>query len=174
MLNQLIRVMAAIVLGVTGCSAWETVESSVLPFLTNRPTTTVLQFNHRTVPYENYEDLLTLQSWIDYHPSRAGTCPFQVPQDNNDGKSSYFAGHDNRFAGGCFEPLKHMAIGAPITVMDLSGTKKTYHIVRKFDGLDDIKRWTQEQRQQVFHSEREQIVLQTCMSETKNLIIIAR
>jgi hypothetical protein len=133
-----------------------------------------LHIKNKTIAYDNYDHPVHLQEDIDQHPTIAGTCHFQVPQDNNDGKSSYFAGHDNAWEGGCFEVLKTMSIGDPITVTDMKNTTHTYHIAHQFIAGDDPYQWSAEQFQHAFESNDEQIVLQVCMTDDTNLITIAK
>jgi hypothetical protein len=167
------QILLAITVSIYGLIFWSLVRSDVVGPRDNFQTDLRLTIAGRVISYSNFKDEVQLQDWIDYNPKMAGTCGFQAPQDNLDGKSSYFCGHDS-LLDGCFEILKLLPVGEPIEVTDVNGTSRTYHIETKFIANDDTKRWTTGQRIEVFSSNREQIVLQTCMTETDNMIVIAR
>jgi hypothetical protein len=173
-MKKMIQVMFAIVIGIWGIMTWETLFPTVTYQLETINFPTYVKFANKSVYYKHYETLESLQAAIDKRPNTAGTCYFQVEQDNYDNQSSYFAGHDKDFYGGCFEELKKLSIGDTIEVQDHSGTVREYHITHKFIGHDDTTQWTADQYREVFQTQTEQIVLQTCVGETHNQIVVAR
>jgi hypothetical protein len=173
MKNQLTKMLMAVITALVGIVAFETINSNALTFDTP-VTDEVIHLGNKQVTYNHYNTIVQLQEAIDRHPERAATLPYQAPQDNNDGQSTYFAGHDKDYLGGCFENLKSMKVGNAITIKDSKKTSRTYYIYQMFEGLDDVDTWTKEQFQAVFRTEREQIVLQTCINDQLNLIVIAR
>lgn len=173
-MKKMVRVLFAVIVGFWSIFTWETLFPKVTYQLESFNFPTTIKFANKVVYYKHYETLEKLQTAIDHRPNMAGTCYFQAPQDNFDNRSSYFAGHDKDFYGGCFEELKGMSIGEPIEVLDASGTERTYTIQYMFIGHDDTRKWTPTQYRQVFLTDTEQIVLQTCVGETHNQIVVAR
>jgi hypothetical protein len=168
------QLLLAIFIGAWGLITIDILKPTMLYHMDTVSHVSVIKLGDKPIDYTDYATMDELQKAINRDPSTAGTCPFQVAQDNHDGKSSYFAGHDKDYFGGCFESLKMMNIGDAISVTDRTGSTRTYRITDMFIGADNTRTWTPAQFNMVFQTPGEQIVLQTCVSETHNLIVIAK
>ena len=91
----------------------------------------------------------------------------------HDNQSTHIIGHDGtRF--GAVEKLKQ---GSPVKVVDMYGKTKTYHVVRVSNVTD--YGYLQGTKTDVWNKivnakQGEQVVLQTCLTETLNRVVWAR
>ncbi len=93
--------------------------------------------------------------------------------DVNDGKPTYFIGHNP----GDFSGVLNLDIGAAITIFDNNGNKKIYHVVELID-IDDygdnLNVSGDNITDRVLYANEEQIALQTCLSDSTNRVVLAK
>jgi hypothetical protein len=131
--------------------------------------------------YKDFNSIPEAQSYIDKHPSyRVATVDYGPDQDNFDGESSYFIGHSSVNvvrSSGVFDKLFKLQKDDPIIVHDYKGTDKTYYVSEIYQADDHNMLLSQpgvSLHSKTMHTHQEQIVLQTCITNTENLIIIAK
>jgi len=91
----------------------------------------------------------------------------------NDGLSTHLIGHNP----GVFSILFSQHVGSPITVFDSTGASRTYHVT-EIARVDDFAMTLTNPPRNYWDritgvGGREQIVLQTCITDTTNLILFA-
>ena len=90
-----------------------------------------------------------------------------------DGEPTHFIGHNP----GDFHSVMELYVGAPITVYDDYGDKKTYHVYEVIDVTDegynanDLK---DDVLPRLLDEKGERISLQTCIDEQINRCVLAR
>jgi|GEM_PF-5934436 len=92
----------------------------------------------------------------------------------NDGLSTHIIGHDGYYN---FNAVKQLKIGDPITIVDSNQKTKVYYVYRVASVNDQAHDLTTGQNlfsNIVNPNQGEQIVLQTCITDTTNRIVWAR
>lgn len=132
----------------------------------------ILLINGTRIPYQNGGEG-SGQAIIDSNPSGSASTWGGVPiQSGDDGANTHFIGHNP----GVFSVLFSVGVGQSISVNDSNGKTTTY-IINNILHLDDfghdlttgIDYW----EQTVGTAGGERITLQTCISDTENLMVLA-
>lgn len=132
----------------------------------------ILVINGITIPYQNGGQG-SGQSVIDSDPSGSASTWGGIPiQSGDDGLNTHFIGHNP----GIFSVLFNVGLGQTISVNDTNG-KTTNYYVNNILHLDDFGKdlttgvdyWDQT----IGPTGGERITLQTCISDTENLMVLA-
>lgn len=171
--NRLINIIIAVVVLFVGLFAYHTFNHSNRVSADDNATT--ITFLGQTYDYRNIgQEYMTAQDYInadpDTHIATWGGKPIQL---DNDGHNTHFIGH----TPGVFHDLNKLKVGDPITVTDLEGNSKTYHVTQKLE-VDDYGDIWNDRSDNVMSEiigtgKREQVTFQTCESDVENWIIIA-
>ncbi|GFH40977.1 sortase domain-containing protein [Lactococcus insecticola] len=137
--------------------------------------TTTMTIGTNTLYYDNIgRDNMKAQNYINNDPQHhVATWGGKPIQDNFDGHNTHFIGHNP----GVFHILKAVQIGDKITVKDDYNTAEIYRVAKIFIVNDEgymVDDHRQNRLQEMIGiGTKEQITLQTCLSETTNLVVIA-
>lgn len=125
----------------------------------------VLQFNGQTIPFRHMPGASAAPE--------TGAATWKGTGLVKDGEPTHFIGHNP----GDFHSVMELYVGAPITVYDDYGDKKTYHVYEVIDVTDegynanDLK---DDVLPRLLDEKGERISLQTCIDEQINRCVLAR
>ncbi|WDF82822.1 sortase [Lacticaseibacillus pabuli] len=105
--------------------------------------------------------------------NRAETWGGQTTLSTTDNESTHMIGHNNT----SFGKIVKLKKGSAVTVHDVNGKTKVYHVTAVHDVTDSgyiNHTKTSVYKQIVNPNQGEQVVLQTCLSETVNRLVWAR
>ena len=170
--NRLVAVVASAVIAFgafvtpsfVSASATQNVEAA-----TKAPARNKISFDGVTVPVIKGNMSVTSAP----HANVAQTWGGQTTLSNTDNQSTEMIGHNNT----SFGKIVNLKKGSKVTVHDNMGNTKVYHVTKVLNVTDQgliNHTSTSVYNQIVDANQGEQVVLQTCLSETVNRLVWAR